>query len=52
MSDGWPILLVLRGDVRGGEELGRLFPGVDPFLEFFLGEFCYKTNRVIMTLLQ
>lgn len=40
MNEGCP-LLVLNDDVRGGDELWRLFPCVGPFFEFefFLGEF-------------
>lgn len=38
VNEGWPILLVLNELVRGGEELGRLFPCEVPFFEFFLGE--------------
>lgn len=39
--DGWLELLVLKVGVRGGELLDRLFPCEEPFLEFFLGEFCW-----------
>lgn len=45
VNDGWPILLVLKDGVRGGEELGRLFPCEDPFFEFFLGEFCCQHKQ-------
>lgn len=40
--DGWLKLLVLKVGVRGGELFGRLFPVDEPFLEFFLGELCWK----------
>ena len=46
MNEGWPILLVLNELVRGGEELGRLFPCEVPFFEFFLGELCWKQTHI------
>ena len=51
VNGGWPILLVLKEGVRsrGGEELGKLFPCDDPFLEFFLGEFCWKQQKSTIT---
>lgn len=42
VADGWLKLLVLNVGVRGGELLGRPFPCDVPFLEFFLGELCWK----------
>ena len=46
VNEGCPILLVLKEGVRGGEELGRLFPCEESFLEFFLGEFCWKQQSI------